>query len=120
MKEIFQRFADFRGRDVRSSDLGREANYAQVAQNYEIETNFSLGGANGFKTTAPLMQTNLTNAMEDSIVGIHNYIHKDVETGETKEELIGLGKSLYRLVKKKITISSVSYTHLTLPTKRIV
>jgi hypothetical protein len=88
MKALEQNFSDFRGLDVRSSDLTRPLNAAKELENYSIEKNFSLGGLQGIKTAAEQLTPTF---------GVHNYIYRDPDTGKTEEELLAVGPELYRL-----------------------
>jgi len=79
-KQLFQNFSDFRGLDVRSSDLNRPLNFAKEVLNFVIEKSFALGGEKGFKSFA---------AIEDKqIAGLHTYKFKDPTTGDEGEELL--------------------------------
>ena len=97
-KELLQAFSNFRGLDVRSSDLTRPLNAAKEVVNFELETDFALGGATGFKQFA-------SDTPLGRLYGVHNYIYRDPSTGEEKEELIALGDALYRAVPATLTIS---------------
>lgn len=94
---ITQYFSDFRGIDLRSSDLSRAQNSAKDIANFEIASSLSLEGAKGIKTVmfgpgAP-------------IVAFHNYISTDPVTGVRSEEMIGLGEWLYRRKTANFTIN---------------
>lgn len=97
-KDLIQTFSEFRGIDTRSSDLTRPINAAKEAQNFIIEQNFSLGGEKGLHMFADYFDG-------EPIVGVHNYIYKDEDTGREQQELLVLGKELYRLKAGTFTIN---------------
>lgn len=96
-KRAIQNFSNFRGLDVRSSDLTRPINAAKEAKNYIIEQDFSLGGEKGLHMFADYFDG-------EPIVGMHNYIYKDPDTGQEAQELLALGKELYRLASTTFNI----------------
>ena len=98
IKNLVQNFSDFRGTDTTSSDLTRPINAAKEAKNFIIEQNFSLGGEKGIKLFADYFN-------EEPILGVHTYIYKDLNTGREIQELIALGKDLYRLKEGTFTIN---------------
>lgn len=98
MKDLEQNFSDFRGLDVRSSDLTRPKNAAKEISNFTIEKNFTLGGVKGLKTT-------IADMPGEPVLGFHNYIYRDPDTGETKEELLALSQYLYRMKEGTFSIS---------------
>lgn len=97
-KNIIQNFSNFKGKDSRSSDLTRPLDAAKEAQNFIIEQNFSLGGEKGLHMFADYFEA-------EPIVGIHTYVYKDEETGREVQELLVLGKHLYRLKEGTFTIN---------------
>lgn len=104
-RSIEQHFANFVGLDVRSSDLTRPANAAKEVKNFEIEKNFTLGGSKGFKTSCN-RSGDLSTYPNNFICAIHNYKYRDIDTGEDKEEIIGIGQlNLFKLVEEAFTIN---------------
>lgn len=107
-KELFQNFSDFRGLDVRSSDLSRPLNFAKEVKNFIIEQNFSLGGEKGLH----LFANSQNSIIQTFFIGTHNYIYKDIDTGREVEELIAIGpkgatdgSGLYRLREGSLNIT---------------
>lgn len=99
-KDLLQNFSNFKGLDVRSSDLTRSQDAAKEIINFEIEKNFSLGGAKGMKLAADFF-----NFQGGPILGCHTYKYKDQVTGEVKEELLVVSKDLWRLKKGALHFS---------------
>lgn len=97
-KDLYQNFSEFRGLDVRSSDLSRPQNAAKEIKNFIIEKNFGLGGEKGLQLFADRFDA-------VPIVGLHNYISKDPETSQETQELLALGKALWRLKEGEFSIS---------------
>ena len=97
-KDVFENFSNFRGVDTRSSDLTRPIDAAKEAKNFIIEQNFSLGGEKGLHMFADYFDS-------EPIAGVHNYIYKNFDTGKEVEELLVLGKALYRLKAETFTIT---------------
>lgn len=97
-KQVIQNFSNFVGLDVRSSDLTRPVNAAKDISNFIIEQSFALGGERGLKLFADLFE-------QRPIAGMHVYISKDPVTGRETQELLALGRQLYRLKEGAITLT---------------
>jgi hypothetical protein len=110
-KVLQQRYNDFRGVDKYSSELTRPENFAKEFKNYEINPNFSLSGRRGMKTVTgepPDYSYNLgagAITKPDCFAKIHTYRYKNPDTGATEEELIALGRHLYRYKEENFTIT---------------
>jgi hypothetical protein len=100
-KSLFQNFSEFKGLDIRSSDLSRSRGASKDIKNFTLETDFTLGGFQGLKTFADDMAGDGVGPA----YAYHNYRYKDPKTGEDKEELICLSDHLYRLRQDTFTIT---------------
>lgn len=94
-RNIVKNFNNFRGRDVRSSDLVRNADYAIEFENALVVKEDSCVKRQGFKIRGNNAQYN----------GLYTYRYADSSTGSTIEELISLSDSLYRYKEGSFTIT---------------
>lgn len=103
-EKVFTKFFEnFKGLDLRASDLTRKPEYASQLDNYILDRTQTLIGRKGFKAAS--QHANRSTGPEYPLWGLYNYIYLDQNTGETKEELIGVGDTLYRLAEGTITIA---------------
>lgn len=86
-RKIEKNFNNFRGRDIRSSDLVRDADYAIDFDNAVVVKEDSCVKRNGFKIRGP-------NAQYE---GLYTYRYANRTNGQTVEELIALSQDLKRL-----------------------
>lgn len=105
-RTIVKNFNNFRGRDVRSSDLVRDADYAIDFDNAVVVKEDSCVKRNGFKIRG-------ANAQYE---GLYTYRYANRTNGQTVEELIAFSQDLKRLDTAAFTVtyagsnSSVSLT----------
>lgn len=94
-RKITKNFNNFKGRDVRSSDLVRNADYAIEFQNARVVKEDSCVKREGYKIRASKAQYN----------GLYNYAWNDLTTDETMEEIISLSNNIYRKKEATFTIA---------------
>lgn len=85
-RNILKNFNNFRGRDIRASDLVRDADYAIDFENALVVKEDSCVKRQGFKIRGAKAQYE----------GLYTYRYADPETGQTIEELISLSENLHR------------------------
>jgi hypothetical protein len=99
---IAKNFNNFKGRDVRSSDLVRDINSSIEFENARIVDEDSCVSREGFHIRGKNSQNK----------GLYSYVYSDLDTGETLQELISLSDSVYKKVDTTFTIT-YSGTHTT-------
>ena len=92
---ITKNFNNFKGRDVRSSDLIRDLNYAIEFENARVVKEDSCVNRQGAKIIGDSAQYE----------GLYTYRFSDTTTGETLEELISLSDNVFKQVDNTITIA---------------
>lgn len=107
-EKVFTKFFEnFKGLDLRSSDLTRKPEYALSLKNLILDRTQTLIGRPGFRAAAQHRDRGnvATSCIELPLWGLYNYVGFDSGTGETKEELIGVGDFLYRLKDGSMTVA---------------
>lgn len=94
-KTIRKNFNSFRGRDLRSSDLTRGADYAIDLDNVIFTKNSALATRAGNKIVAPAGQ----------FTGLFDYIYSNTTTGATEEEILSLDENLRRRRSNTFTVA---------------
>jgi len=118
-KVIKKYFEDFKGLDLRSSNLTRPENFASVMENYEIRRDFAIESRKGVKLLGQVYSVpDGGGAPFEEVLcprrGIHSYIYSYADPrgstsgGSVKEELLGFSDSLYKLVPGKMTVAYTS------------
>lgn len=96
-RTFIKNFNNFRGRDIRSSDLIRDFDYAIEFENARVVKEDSCVKRPGFNTRGASGQYN----------GLYTYRYTNSDTGQTIEELISLSDSVF---KKSESAFVVTYT----------
>lgn len=129
-KKFFVRnFESFKGLDLSKSFLSRDPAFAFEYSNVELDDQNSLKEIDGFKVAASTVRDfYYTNAgvkytENGPIWGLKRYVYQDTTTGETKEELIGIGNGMWKLAKGRMTVdgpanSTISISHS--PTSTVI
>lgn len=97
---IAKNFNNFKGRDVRSSDLVRDINSSIEFENARVVSEDSCVSREGFHIR--------TQAAHNK--GLYTYRYSDLDSGETIEELISLSDHVYKKINTTFTIT-YSGTH---------
>jgi len=93
-KTIVKRFNNFRGKDLRASDLVRDKSFAIDFINSIITKDLSLATRRG------------SHILGDSAqhLGLSTYTYSDLTTGETKEEIVSISDKLLKRQSNTFTI----------------
>ena len=92
---ITKNFNNFKGRDVRSSDLIRDLNYAIEFENARVVKEDSCVNRQGAKILGDSAQYE----------GLYTYRYSDTTTGETLEEMISLSDNVFKQINNSITVT---------------
>lgn len=88
-------FNNFKGRDVRSSDLIRDRNYAIEFENARVVKEDSCVNRQGAKIIGNSAQYE----------GLYTYRYSDTTTGATLEELVSLSDNVFKQIENSITVA---------------
>ncbi len=94
-RTINKNFNNFRGRDIRSSDLVRDADYAIEFQNARVAKEDSCVKREGFKIRAPKGQYE----------GLFSYNWNDIDNNDTSSELISISDNIYKQISSSFTVT---------------
>lgn len=101
-KSVVQNFSNFKGLDVKSSELTRPPNFSKEIKNFEILPNFSLVGRRG---SLPTSSSTLGGCQ--ALITLND---KDLESGESSQKLLAIGASHYvwRMKSEYLRISNTT------------
>ena len=110
-KFFVKNFENFRGLDLSKSYLGRESDYAFECSNLELDAQNSVQEISEVKIVATTLKEARYTAggkyccETGPRFGMKRYAYQDRTTGETKDELVGIGNGLWKLAKATLTIT---------------
>lgn len=107
-KVVRRFFSEFKGLNLGRTHLNRDAAEATVMTNVERNYKGDIEGRVGCKPAAqfyPTPATAYTRGCRYPMWGVERYAYTDPETGEAKQELIGIGNGLFKLQSGTLTIS---------------
>lgn len=110
VKLLSRFFGVFKGLDLKRTHLTRELEYATDANNVTKTRSGDIVTVKGHKIWAQQFDSDASaiSASERNkypLYGLHTYVYTDTDTGEVKQELLGIGDGLYRLAQASMTIA---------------
>lgn len=105
-KFILKKYTEFKGLDLSQTHLSRDKDAAIKCENLEVAPTGSLETRKGFKAAAQhWASSGGTTENTYPFLGLENYKYTDINTGELKEIVVGVGNNLYKLTGGSMTLS---------------